>query len=51
MTQVLESRESNGGLSGYLEENRDRIETLADSDLPISNIMQCILDRDERGEL
>lgn len=39
------------GLSGYIDQNRDDLEQLADKEYPVSRIVQALLDRRDRGEI
>lgn len=49
--QLLQPSESSGSLAEYVEENREDVEALAETDLPIAKFMHRILDRYDRGEL
>ena len=39
------------GLSDYIDENREKMEGLADGEYPISPAIQLLVDRRDRGEL
>jgi hypothetical protein len=51
-----EQREPNGrdcpeGLADYIDENREDLEALADKEYPISDKLQALIDRRDRGDI